>query len=225
MPGSETIETYYLIDYENVHENNFPEKLENHIHIHLFCTENASQIRLNVPQSLELKIYKVPAGKQSLDMHLVAYLGYLIGTNGNKKCKYVIVSRDTGYQKVVSFLKKQRPVEIICQTGINPESQNNANKNSVAARTASTAGKNSKTVTAAKQKTELNTKIQKAVSNAGYKKSDINKIASIVVKHYGEDKFAMEVHNELRKIYPNYYSDIYKVVKPIITQYTSAAVK
>ena len=39
-------------------------------------------------------------------MHLTAYLGYLLGTNGDKKCKYVIISKDNDYDNVITFLKE-----------------------------------------------------------------------------------------------------------------------
>lgn len=73
-------------------------------------------------------------------------------------------------------------------------------------------------------KSQLNTKIQRAISDSGYAPSTINNVASIVVKHYGEDKFASNVHNELRETYSD-YSDIYKIIKPIIRQYASPSSK
>lgn len=56
--------------------------------------------------SVDYSFHCLPAGKQSLDMHLTAYLGYLLGTNGDKKCKYVIISKDNDYDNVITFLKE-----------------------------------------------------------------------------------------------------------------------
>ena len=51
---------------------------------------------------------KVPVRKQSVDMHLVSYLGYLIGKNKNKECRYVIISRDNDYDNVIKFWKNNK---------------------------------------------------------------------------------------------------------------------
>ena len=39
-------------------------------------------------------------------MHLVSYLGYLLGIHG-KKCTYVIVSNDTDYDNIIKFWKEE----------------------------------------------------------------------------------------------------------------------
>jgi hypothetical protein len=51
---------------------------------------------------------EVPSGKQSADMHIGSYLGYLAG----KKCKVVIVSRDTDYDNVIKFWKRERGLDV-----------------------------------------------------------------------------------------------------------------
>ncbi|MDE5679557.1 MAG: hypothetical protein K2I01_03905, partial [Lachnospiraceae bacterium] len=71
-----------------------------------------------------------------------------------------------------------------------------------------------------KKKAQLNTDVQRAVSTAGYAQPVISKVASIVVNHYGEDKFSSNVHNELREVYTDYL-DIYQIIKPIINKYSS----
>ena len=62
--------------------------------VHIFSTANAPYININELSSLKgkLDIHKVPAGKESLDMNLVSYLGYLIHKNKNKKVIYIIIS-------------------------------------------------------------------------------------------------------------------------------------
>lgn len=115
------VETYYLIDFENVHEDGLSgsEKLGKHDHVHLFSTKNAP-IRSST-----------------------------INTDFSKK------------------------------------------------------------------KTQLNSNIQRAVSSAGYSAPTSNKVASIVVKHYGEDKVLSNVHNELRNKYSDYLN-LYNIIKPLM---------
>ena len=215
------IETYYLIDFENVHEDGLicSKKLTQHDHIHIFSTTNAPKISLEKLASFnhaEQFSHVIPAGKQSLDMHLVSYLGYLIGSNANKNCRYIIISRDTDYDNVISFFKTITPLNIKRQNAMSVVS-----KPVTVKKAAATTKKKNKTATVTENKTQLNSNIQKTVSKAGFDTAIVNKVASIVAKHYGEDKFANNVHNELRTTYPKIYSDIYKIIKPIINKVPS----
>lgn len=218
------IETYYLIDYENVSESDLScsNKLGPHDHIHIFSTENARKIDIKTLSAFNLSeqhSHMVPAKKQSLDMHLVSYLGYLIGKNNNSNCKYVIVSKDTDYDNIISFLHELSSSVITRQTKIDLTPSKNASQNSMTAKTIKKTVKGNTTLS--KRKVQLNTEIQKAVSAAGYKQAVINKVASIVVKHYGKENFARNVHNELNATYDD-GSDIYQIIKPTIKKYSSA---
>ena len=80
------VETYYLIDFENVNNAGLicSRHLDYHDHIHIFSTKNAPKISIEILSnfhSVDYSFHCLPAGKQSLDMHLTAYLGYLLGTN------------------------------------------------------------------------------------------------------------------------------------------------
>lgn len=216
-----TIETYYLIDFENVKEDGLScsAKLGSHDHVHIFSTENNPKISfkiLSVFNTTELCSHIVPAGKQSLDMHLLSYLGYLIGKNGNNKCKYVIVSKDGDYDNIITFMKRTSSSSIVRQASICPPSKKDSTQTATAAQTNNSSCKDNTSVSAIKS--QLNTKVQHAISNAGYVQPVINEVSSIVVKHYGKDKFANNVHNDLREIYSDYL-EIYKIVKPIINQF------
>lgn len=101
------IETYYLVDYENVHCDglNGCEELGKTDHIFIFFTKNAKSIDMSEISDhggAELKMIEVPVGKQSADMHIVSFLGYLAGKKG-KNCNAVIVSKDTDFDNVVAF--------------------------------------------------------------------------------------------------------------------------
>lgn len=61
------------------------------------------------------------------------------------------------------------------------------------------------------RKTKLNQQIQKALSSSEieYTSAAINKVAKTVTSLYGNEKFMTEVHNALRRMYPEKYRDIY----------------
>ena len=89
------IGTYYLIDYENVGVGGLAgvERLGGEDHIYLFYTDNNKKIDLDVffdHGEADIRPYKIPTGKQRLDMHLVSFLGYLLGKDGAvrwRQCK------------------------------------------------------------------------------------------------------------------------------------------
>ena len=99
-------EKIFLIDFENVHEKGLEGigQLGPQDTVHLFYTKNASKISLDILSEIQakLKFHKVNVGKQSLDMQLVSYLGFLIGTIG-KEPEYIIVSNDTGFVNTLAF--------------------------------------------------------------------------------------------------------------------------
>jgi hypothetical protein len=108
--------TYYLIDFENVGSDGLKgcDQLKKNDQIHLFYTNNANKISLDVFSSrgeAELYVHKVPVKSQSLDMHLVSYLGYLIGTN-DEDCSYVIISKDTDFDNIIKFWQEERDAVI-----------------------------------------------------------------------------------------------------------------
>lgn len=95
----------YLIDYENVREHGLKNiRYKKDDMIYLFYTANAAKIELDALSEIEaaMKFIKVAAGKQSLDMHLISYLGYLICEHEGR-AEFVIVSNDAGYDGVLRF--------------------------------------------------------------------------------------------------------------------------
>ena len=105
------METFYLIDFENVHNDGIAniESMTKEEHVHIFSTQNATNIRQDIfwlKEDRDIKPHLVPVRKQSLDMHLVSYLGYLLGVYG-KECSYVIISKDKDYDNIVKFWKEK----------------------------------------------------------------------------------------------------------------------
>lgn len=200
-------QTYYLIDFENVNESGLlnSKNLTDNDHVHIFSTKNAPKISIKTLAAfndIDFNSHIIPAGNQSLDMHLIAYLGYLIGQN--KGSKYVIISKDTDYDNCISFLKQLTDSEISRKSSMcldTPKMDNTSKKKN--------------TPIPSNSKSELNTKIQRAISKAGYDNNVSNTVASIVSKYCANEHFSNDVHNELRSIYGN-YADLYKIVKPIL---------
>lgn len=71
------------------------------------------------------ELIKVPAGSQSLDMHLISFVGYAIGLGG-EKYNYIVISKDKDYDNVISFWKSKCRISIKRQAAINISSVKNA---------------------------------------------------------------------------------------------------
>lgn len=106
---------YYFIDFENVHSDGFCgiEKVKKGDVIYVIYSERSKAFSLEILekaaiQGAELKAYKVEVGsKNALDFQLSSFLGYIIGKSDHMDCSYTIVSKDMGYDKVVSFWKNR----------------------------------------------------------------------------------------------------------------------
>ena len=101
----------YLIDFENVHEEGFSAlgRLGEKDAVYCFFTKNVAKISMSAlagMRSGQLHFVEAESGKQSLDLVLVSYLGYLIGTKP-QELYYDIVSNDNGFTKVADFWNKR----------------------------------------------------------------------------------------------------------------------
>ena len=101
----------YLIDFENVHEDGFSAlgRLGEKDAVYCFFTKNVAKISMSALAGIrsgQLHFVEAETGKQSLDLVLVSYLGYLIGTKPEEK-GYEIVSNDNGFLKSADFWNMQ----------------------------------------------------------------------------------------------------------------------
>lgn len=219
------IETYYLVDYENVGNDGCSGwgKLNKTDHIHLFYTENAKRMDLDIFSNhgeAELVMHKVPAGKQSVDMHMVSYLGYRIGIDHENEHTYVIVSRDKDYDNIIKFWKEMTGAKVSRVQKINQSiaKQKTSTKQVI---TENTSTKKSPVKVDKADKTKLNQEVQHVLSKAHYKDEVISSVAKIVASHYGKEGFITDVHNALEKKYENYL-EVYGIIKSILDKYASA---
>ena len=212
------IETQYLIDYENVHGDGLSgcQDLGKTDHIVIFFTQNAKNIDMSDISNhgaADLEMIEVPAGKQSADMHIGSYLGYLAGKNG-KSCSVVIVSKDKDFDNVIKFWKQKTGISASrtaqIKKKVTPKSQPST-KEKTATNKSVTKGNNTK-------KTKLNQEVMQAVRNAGFNAAMANTVAQIATGFYGDDHMLSEVHNALRERYSNYL-EVYGAAKPVLSKY------
>lgn len=120
--------TFYLIDYENVNEDGLEgsNKLTKSDYVNIFTSKNAPYFSIKTLvnfNSTNLYFHEVPAGKQSVDMNLTSFFGYLVAQNDTASSKYVIVSKDTGYDNVITFWRNKKSINVIRQEKVKGDSQ------------------------------------------------------------------------------------------------------
>jgi len=100
---------YVLIDYENIQPKNLLLLARESFHVAFFVGPNQETIRVEVLDLMQrlgndrVKHIKVEdKGKNSLDFHLVYYLGRLI--ERNSEAHYYVISKDSGYDPLISHL-------------------------------------------------------------------------------------------------------------------------
>lgn len=107
---------YYLVDYENVKTQglNGVNKLPEGDVVCIFYSENADSLTFGLHRRLNeskanIIFQKVEVGhKNALDFQLSSYLGYLIHENLDKPFSYYVVTKDKGYECLVSYWKKRK---------------------------------------------------------------------------------------------------------------------
>ena len=103
--------TCYLVDLENVGLEgiHITERLPPDDAVHIFSTVNGPKLDISTLARLgmnSLAFHEIHPGRQSVDMHLVSYLGYLI--RADQESDYVIVSKDKDYDEVISFWRSKQ---------------------------------------------------------------------------------------------------------------------
>lgn len=217
------IETYYLIDYENVNSSGLEgcEKLGSSDHIIIFFTQNAKNLDMTDIAdhgNSKLEMINVPAGNQSADMRICSYLGYLAGKYEANKCNIIIVSKDKDYDDVINYWKEKSNLNISRKQQISKRTQENTDKKEESSKPKETSKESSQESVDKKKK--LNQEVIKAVSAAGFAASVANTVAQISTNLYGRERFLSDVHNELI----NRYSDggkVYNAVKPVLSKYAN----
>ncbi len=228
------METYYLIDFENVHDEGLAniDSLSKNDHVHIFYTNNALKINMDIlskghDKGIDITIIPIPTGKQSLDMHLVSYLGYLLGNYG-KQYAYVIVSKDTDYDNIIKFWQEEGYPNISRKPAI-PAAVNLQKKvtqqTSTAVQTVNSkinAGMDY--VFTGDDRSELNLFMQHGLAEMSYLPDDVNRICKYVVAHCNDERMLSGIHNDLTNDFDD-YSEVYEDVKTILGKFASSKSK
>ena len=212
------MEKHYLVDFENVGSDGMAgcEALSASDHIHLFFTDNSRKINLDIVANhggASFDTYKVDKGKQSLDMHLASYLGFLMGRDSEKESSFVVISKDCDYDGIISYWKdsernilrfptirdavEEKTEKTIAKADAKADAKAEAKPQVKASRKKTAKKQTGKPAEkpAVKQAAEadntpnkatLNNEIQQALSKAGYPGDVISAVASLAVKHSGE---------------------------------------
>ena len=218
------METYFLVDYENVGSSGLSNcsGLTETDHIILFYTNNANKIDLNFINEhggAELKTIRVPAKSQSIDMHIVSFMGFLIGKNKGKNIRIIVVSKDKDYDNLIEFWKEAETANVSRIQKINLSVKKDEAKEKTEQTKSQSRNKSKKASAKSNVKNELNNQIQKIMSENGYATEAINLVAKLVTKQYGKKNFKQFVHNELSKVYSD-FEKIYKIIKPTLELYS-----
>lgn len=224
------METFYLVDFENVHNEGIEnvDKLSKADHVHIFSTENALNIRMDIvfSKGIDMNGHIVPVRKQSLDMHLVSYLGFLLGTYG-KQSKYIIVSNDKDYDNIIRYWREEgyvnvlRESKILSTKNVPKEEVKKVASETVPVTTHSinariSAGMNHKF--SGEDRSELNLFVQRELAEIGYERSTVNKICSCVIAHCNDERMLSGIHNDLKNGWKE-YGEIYEDVKIVLDKF------
>lgn len=191
------IETYYLIDYENVNSDGLLgcDKLIKTDHIIIFFTRNAGKINMSEIANhgdAELAMIEIPAGKQSADIHIGSYIGYLAGINKGKDCSIVVVSKDTDFDNVIRFWKRRAGVKASRIQQIKESTSTVSSKTTTTNQT--TTSKKAITKVDGNKKIKLKQEVMQAVKQAGFENEVATYVAITVVKN-------IDVKNRKQRIY------------------------
>jgi len=192
----------------------------------MFSTKNAPKITtatLATFNSTNFKVHEVPVKKQSVDMHLVTFLGYLIGKEGDSS-NYVIISKDNDYQNIVKYWKNEINITVTYQDNFISNNSNfnifseerSRKRKSISVNSIENLTSNSPTSNSNRELNNLKTAIRNELKQLGCSNNNINLILKIVSTHYGNDKFLMIIHNEFQKSFDDYLT-IYDVVKHVVS--------
>lgn len=200
------METFYLIDYENVNSDGLCgcNKLTASDSIIIFFTKNAKKIDMSEIANhgdASLKMIEIPAGRQSVDIHIGSYLGYICGKNEGKNCNVVIISKDTDFDNVIKFWKDRAKISIsrVQQIKASIAEASTTNQEQPLSKCDKLTDVNNSNTAAPRghDKTAMNNEIMQLLSKSGYSNDIANYVASTVVKNMGEKNGKQQIYRSI----------------------------
>lgn len=222
------METFYLVDFENVHNEGVEniDSLTKQDHVHIFSTPNSLNIRLDIvfAKGIDIQGHVVPVRKQSCDMHLVSYLGYLLGIHG-KQCEYIIISNDTDYDNIINFWQEEGYKNIsrkrkISETSTSKKLTTDSQVTKVSNSVNGTISKGMAHKFSGEEKSKLNVYMQHELRAMGYSVNDANTVCKYVVAHCNDERMLNGIYNDLRNEYGD-CSEIYDAVRRVLSKYVT----
>ena len=245
----------FFIDFENVHNSGLSnlKGLSKDDLIFIFYTASTETITLdNINQlnksGCKYELIKVPAGSQSLDMHLISFVGYAIGLGG-EKYNYIVISKDKDYDNVISFWKSKCGISIKRQAAINVSSVKNAipnidtsvdNQNNPVQELPQTIqaqiDSNGKTVDELPSEivenvdinvqlpSDLKQELEDLILNSGRSQEMAVKVERVVADGIKEEMALSSIHFNLKAVTDDFHA-IYELIKPLVKKHLKVVVQ
>lgn len=105
---------YILIDFENVQPTSLEILKNQNCKVIIFIGKNQNKIPIKLTVSMQelgdngRYVITNHTGKNSLDFHIAYYIGKLITENVKNKVSFCLISKDKGYDGLISFLKSNK---------------------------------------------------------------------------------------------------------------------
>lgn len=182
-------------------------------HILIFFTQNAKKLDMrDIADHGEaaVKMIEIPAGKQSADIHIGSFLGYLAGKNMGRDCRIVVISQDTDFDNVLQFWEKTTGIRAYRMRRIREETQKQKKK-PVSKQPFEDADE-----TVRKQ---FRKALQNALREADFAQSVCDAAAELAVQCFGAASFTEQVHNALQSRLKDQAKPVYRAIKPVLTEY------
>ena len=105
---------YILIDFENVQPTSLEILKNQNCKVIIFIGKNQNKIPIKLTVSMQelgdngRYVITNHTGKNSLDFHIAYYIGKLITENVKNEVSFCLISKDKGYDGLISFLKSNK---------------------------------------------------------------------------------------------------------------------
>lgn len=241
----------FFVDFENVHNAGLSnlKGLSKDDFFFIFYTANTENITLDNINLLNksccrYEFIKVPGGSQSLDMHLISFVGYAIGILGNKY-NFVVISKDKDYDNIISFWKEKYGITIKRQATINVSSakiitsvKNTTSDNQlliVKESPTKTSPQNDDAQNSFDSQLEPNQTadenpssnieedIEKLLLSSGYSQSMIESVKKVISDGIKEEMALSSIHCNLKNLTEDFHK-VYELIKPLVKKHIKSVV-
>ena len=226
--GVSIMTTVYLLDTENIGRSWIPfAEAHPENKYCLFCTENSPTVPLASVKNLfavmdSLEFVQCYTGPNALDFQLVSSLGFFCANDVKKENKYIIVSKDTGYDAIIRFWKDRGyDISKVESLGENSDKALRAGLNKIHETPEKT-----KPSTYTQRLELIESRIDTLLKGSGYSRTEKKDIASIVCAIYDvEEKQRMyNIHRDIVNLYgqkpgTKMYQNVKTAIKTLFTEF------